>query len=127
MCSFRSFLVVMVILLFNVCNTRAAWREITEKAFKAYRAKNFTQAIDLTREALMAAEKEFGPESAEVAWSMADLAALYRVESKGLRERSIAIRNKLGKEGSRVGIATEVFFDEVEERRQQLPVGEPQS
>jgi hypothetical protein len=95
----------------------ATWEELKGEALSLYRAKHYPEAIQVAQKAITAANAEYGPTSREYAQSLADLGALYRVQSRALQREAAAIRKKLGITGSMLGIATEVFFDEVNESR----------
>src|SRR5262245_30208984 len=101
----------------------ATWDELKGKALSLYRAKHYPEAIDVAEKAIVSAKAEYGPASREYAQSLADLAALYRVQSRALQKEVAAIRKKLGITSSMLGIATEVFFDEADERRSTLQHG----
>ena len=101
----------------------ATWDELKGEALSLYRSKHYPEAIEVAQKAIASANAEYGPASREYAQSLADLAALYRVQSRALQKEAAAIRKKLGITGSMLGIATEVFFDEVDERRSTLQRG----
>ena len=101
----------------------ATWDELKTEALSLYRAKHYPEAIEVAQKAIVSANAEYGPASREYAQSLADLAALYRVQSRALQKEVAAIRKKLGITGSMLGIATEVFFDEADERRSTLQRG----
>ena len=111
--------------VFTGASGGSSYQNMVAQAFESYKKSDYLKAIELMREAIEIAEKTVGPESAEVAHGLADLAALYRAEGGKLKQSSNQLKQKLGIQGSRLGIATEVFFDEVQERRQQMPLGEP--
>jgi len=98
----------------------ATWDELKTEALSLYRAKHYPEAIEVAQKAIASANAEYGPASREYAQSLADLAALYRMQSRALQKEAAAIRKKLGITGSMLGIATEVFFDEVDDRRSTL-------
>src|SRR5262245_9961093 len=111
----------IAILLNSITSSQAAtWDELKGKALSLYRAKHYPEAIEVARKAITSANAEYGPASREYAQSLADLAALYRVQSRALQKEAAAIRKKLGITGSIPGIATEVFFDEADERKSAL-------
>ena len=97
-----------------------SWKQLSDSAFKEYRKGNYSGSIHYTQQALAAARKEFGEGSLQEAESMGNLSALYRVESKILKEKSSAIRRKNGLDGVPLGIQSEIFFDEVQAARSQL-------
>jgi hypothetical protein len=93
---------------------------LKEEALSLYRGKHYSEAIEVAQKAVASANQEYGPASREHAQSLADLAALYRLQSRILQNEAVAIRKKLGITGSMLGIATEAFFDEVDVRRSNL-------
>ena len=103
------------------------WKSMSDQALVLFRNKDYAESIRVTEKALQKAEAEFGADSLQVAESAGNLSALYRLESKRLKDRAVAIRKKHGLQGVPLGIETEAFFDEVDRARQSLPRGEGQS
>ena len=116
---------IAILLISITCLSQAGtWDKLRGEALSLYRAKHYREAIEVAQKAVASANAEYGHASRESAQSLADLAALYRVQSRALQEEAAAIRKKLGITGSMPGIATEVFFDEVDERKSDLQRGQ---
>ena len=101
------------------------WEKTMNDALIFYQKQQYQQAIAVTQEALKFAEQKFGPDSLQVAASAGDLAALYVIqgktaEAKNLTDKARAIRKKHDVTGTRVGIATEEFFNKAAEGKAKI-------
>ena len=104
-------LVLALLVAFPVFAQEARWKELNSKVLQLYQQGKYGEAISVAQEALRVAEASFGPEHANVATALNDLAALYREQGRyaaaePLFKRSLAIREKaLGPEHPDVAIS----------------------
>ena len=90
--------------------------DLKKQAGQYYAAENYSKAVDVTRQALTMAQKQFGPESLEAAELLGNLGSLYLLQNKTaqgqqLLEEAKRIRDKHGFTGIPLGIQSEVFFN----------------
>ncbi len=75
------------------------WDELNQQVVKLYQDGKYTEATIIAEKSLELAEKTFGPDNANVATSLSNLADLYRwqgkySEAEALYKRSLTIREK---------------------------------
>jgi len=104
------FLTVSLVLTPFVFAQEKLWLDLTDQAITQYQQKKFDSAIQTARKALEVAEKTFGPEHANVAESLDNLAVYLQAENKfdeaeRLYERALKIIEKsFGPESEYLGI-----------------------
>ena len=120
----NSLLLLVFLLLSNVAfaDESLSWRKLTDKAFALYQKGSYEQSVTITKKALEIAQKQFGPESLQVAESTGNLAALCdiqgeTIEAKNLFDKARDIRKKHGMVGIPLSLQSEAFFDKVEKSK----------
>ncbi len=99
--SARILLTTLLIVLFVVsaCAQKTLWNELNDKAATLYQQGRYSEAVNVTKEALKLAENTFGPDHPNVAQSLNNLAEFYKEigrkdKAKRFEERAKAIRSK---------------------------------
>ena len=77
----------------------AEWENINKEVMQLYRAGNYERAVVVAKKALEVAEKNAGPDHADVARSLNNLASLYQTQGQYARaeplyQRALAISEK---------------------------------
>jgi tetratricopeptide (TPR) repeat protein len=114
-------LILVLLTLPLVCyGQENTWNELNKQAQKLFWESRYDEAIEVAKEALQIAEKEFGSESLRTAESAGNLGAIYRYldmdgQAEPFLKRARTIRGKHGIVGTPIGFQTEVFFEKVGE------------
>ena len=108
-----------------VAADQSSWQDLTKQTDRLYQEHRLGEAVTVAEQTLRVAQQQFGSNSLELATSLGNLGALYRLqgrERKGveLLNQARAIRDRHGEIGIPLGVQSEAFFDLVQRRREAM-------